>query len=151
MKPKLIILLKFLLSVIACFILASIAHSQFVLLALGQVGVQIGMSDRLSMTFSDLLGLAPGYGAVITIALALGFLLINAISKWVYPLPSLRYPIAGFLAIGGALLAMQPLLNVTLIAGAREPMGFLFQCLAGMVGGLIFVKLNTVKNGEQLG
>lgn len=141
MKPKLKILGKFLIAVLCSYTLASIFHSQFVLSALSDIDVQISLTDRLSMTLSDLLGLAPGYGSVILVALAVGFLIISAISKWMFPISSIRYPIAGALAIGGALLAMQPLLNVTLIAGAREPLGFAFQCMAGLVGGWVFLKL----------
>lgn len=141
MASKLATFGKFIFSVIICFALASIAHSQFVLLALTDVGVNIAMSDRIDMTISDLKGLALTYGSVILIAMGLGFLIINAISKWVVNLPRVRYPIAGALGICCALLAMQPLLNVTLIAGAREPIGFLFQCLAGLVGGWVFMVL----------
>lgn len=146
MKAKAIIFLKFIVAVIVSFILASIAHSQFVLAGLTEVGVEIATSDRISMTLNDIKGLALGYGSVIFIALGAGFLIINAISKWVFPLPNLRYPVAGFLAIGGALLAMQPLLNVTLIAGAREPLGFFLQCTAGLVGGLVFMAFSQEKN-----
>ena len=141
MKSKLKILGQFLIAVICSYTLASIFHSQFVLSALSDIDIHISLADRLSMTLSDLLGLAPGYGSVILISLALGFLIVNAISKWLQPIPAIRYPIAGALAIGGALLAMQPLLNVTLIAGAREPLGFVCQCVAGLVGGWVFLKL----------
>lgn len=141
MKAKVIVFSKFIVAVIVCFILASIAHSQFVLAGLTGIGVEIATSDRISMTVSDIGGLAIGYGSVVFIALGTGFLIINAVSRWVLPLPKLRYPLAGFLAIGGALLAMQPLLNVTLIAGAREPLGFFLQCVAGLVGGYVFMTL----------
>lgn len=145
MKNKLISLGKFVIAVATTYLLASIFHSQFVLSALTKIDIQISTSDRLSMTLSDLLGMAPGYGSVLFIALALGFVTINAISRWIYPLPAMRYPLAGFLAVATALLVMQPLLNVTLIAGAREPLGFLFQCLAGLVGGLVFVRLTKME------
>ena len=146
MKPKAIVFLKFIVAVIISFILASIAHSQFVLAGLTGIGVEIATSDRISMTLDDIKGLALGYGSVILIALGTGFLIINAISKWVFTLPKLRYPLSGFLAIAGALLAMQPILNVTLIAGAREPLGFFLQCVAGLVGGLVFMAFSQEKS-----
>lgn len=147
MKNKLINFFKFFVAVMASYLFASIAHTQFVLAGLINIGVNISISDRLSMTMSDIIGLAPGYGAVIFVALAVGFLLINAISKWVFPLPNFRYAIAGFAAMAVALLAMYPLLNVTLIAGAREPAGFFTQCVAGFFGGLVFMSMN--KKPEQ--
>jgi hypothetical protein len=141
MKNKFVLFSKFLFAVFSCYLLASIAHSQFVLSALIDVGAEVSFADRLSMTLSDIKGLSLGYGSVILLALGLGFLIINGVSRWVTPLPGIRYPIAGFIAIGGALLAMHPLLNVTLIAVAREPMGFLMQCIAGLVGGLVFMQI----------
>ncbi|XOV80747.1 MAG: hypothetical protein ACFHVJ_07320 [Aestuariibacter sp.] len=133
--------IRFFMAVLVCFMLASIFHSQFVLIELLKLGVNIPVGDWISMTISDLLGLLPGYGGIITIALLLAFLIMQAIHKWLINLPDWRYPMAGFLALTTALLAMQPLLGVTLIAGARTELGFFSQCLAGAIGGLFFMWL----------
>jgi hypothetical protein len=53
----------------------------------------------------------------------------------------LLYPLAGFVAIFVMLLAMQPVLGITLIAGARSTLGIVSQCLAGLIGGWLFMKL----------
>lgn len=138
------LILHFLVAVLTTFIIASIAHSQFVLAALTDVGVAISWSDRLSMTLSDLIGLLPGYGAIILVALLTGFLIIEAISRWVHPLPAFRYPIAGLLAMSCALLAMHPIFNVSLIAGARSELGFLCQILSGAIGGWVFMNFRNL-------
>ena len=52
--------------------------------------------------------------------------------------PTLVFSLAGAFAIAVMLMAMHPLLHVTLIAGARSPMGFTCQCLAGAIGGYVF-------------
>lgn len=133
--------LHFIVACLATFVLASIAHSQFVLAKLISVGVEISLADRLAMTFSDLLGLLPGYGAIIALSLLLGFLIMQAVSKWLMPLPDYRFVIGGFVAICCALLAMHPIFNVSLIAGARSEAGILAQAVAGAFGGLVFMLL----------
>lgn len=139
--------LHFIVACLATFVLASIAHSQFVLAELIRVGVEVSLDDRISMTLSDLLGLLPGYGAIIALSLLLGFLIMQAVSKWLMPLPDYRFIIGGFLAICCALLAMYPIFNVTLIAGARSEAGILVQAVAGAVGGLVFMLLR--RNASQ--
>ncbi|MCC2604987.1 hypothetical protein [Planctobacterium marinum] len=134
------LLLHFSVAVLTTFCIASIAHSQFVLAALTDVGVTIPLADRLSMTLSDLIGLLPGYGAIILLSLLVGFLIVEGLSRWVRPLPAIRYPVAGLLAMCCALLAMHPIFNVSLIAGARTELGFLSQILAGAVGGWVFMQ-----------
>ena len=135
------LLLPFLIAVMCTFIAASIAHSQFVLFALKDLGIQISSSDWLAMTASDLVGLLPGYGGVIFLTLLLAFWGTNRLLKKCRGLPDTCYGIAGFSAMALALLAMQPLLGVTLIAGAREPLGFVLQCAAGGWGGWVFARL----------
>lgn len=138
MKKFLTIFLSWLISVAVCFVLASVAHSQFVLAGLVGIGIEISVTDRVAMTLADMRGLMIGYGSVLGITLALGFGLVAAWSKWLMPLPGFCYPLAGLIAIATALTAMQPLLEVTLIAGARGASGFIAQCLAGLVAGWVF-------------
>ena len=132
--------LHFLVAAIIAFLFASIFHTQFVLHELTKVGVEIDMTTRLSGTFDDLMGLAPGYGPIIAIALLLGFLIMTAVKRFIPSLGYWAYPLAGILAIGTAHLAMHPIFNVTLIAGARSTMGIVFQCIAGFVGGYVFMR-----------
>lgn len=135
-------LFHFLIAVLVCFLIASIAHSQFVVQALIDVGVDVALADRVSMTISDLWGLLPGYGAIIAAAFLVGFLIINGINHYLFPVPY-AYGVAGGLAIIVALLAMHPIFNVTLIAGARSDLGFASQVVAGIVGGLVYQQLRT--------
>lgn len=123
------------------FVLASIFHSQFVLLGLTQINVDIPISQWLGMTFSDILGLSLSYGIVIAIALLICFGVSTAVAKYWRILPTWIYPLLGALTIAIMLAAMQPILNVTLIAGARSTMGFLFQCVAGLMGGYVFARV----------
>ena len=133
----------FLLAVLVTFILASVSHSHFVMQRLIEVGVEIDLATRLASTWDDLLGLAPGYAPIIAAALLLGFLIMSTLQRFL-SIPSLLvYPLAGVLAIATAHLAMHPIFNVTLIAGARGTAGLLFQCLAGLAGGFVFLQLRS--------
>ncbi|MFQ3196766.1 MAG: hypothetical protein ACJAUL_003498 [Paraglaciecola sp.] len=141
MKRFLHLTRHFLLAVLVSFILASLAHSQFVLFELAKVGVQIDMASRVSMTLDDLLGLRQSYGPAIALGLLLAFAVMGAIRKYRPHTTPWVYPLGGALAMLVMLLAMQPIMHITLIAGARTPFGILAQCAAGFAGGWVFMKL----------
>lgn len=138
-----------LLAVLAAFVAGSVAHSQFVLADLEQIGVSISLSSRLSTTFEDLVGLLPGYGAV----LAIGFLLAFLLAGWVrntFHTGGWIFAMAGFVAVLTVFALMYPLMEITLIAGARSMAGLICQCLAGALGGIVFAILKKSK-GEVSG
>lgn len=143
LKTSIVLTGHFLLCVLVAFVFASVFHSQFVIAELMAINITVPMSARLDMTFSDLIGLLPGYGSIMLVALLLGFLIINGITRWVIALPEWRYIMAGFIAIGVALLAMHPIFHISLIAGARSAAGILSQCFAGAIGGYLFMKLRS--------
>lgn len=139
MKNTLLLVADFLLATISCFVLASLFHSQFVLHGLIELGIEIDLMTRISTSFEDMLGLLPTYGAVILISLLAGFTITWLIRKYMFNLSGWLYPLAGAASIAIALLAMQPILNITFIAGAREPLGLAMQSLAGFFGGWAFM------------
>jgi uncharacterized membrane protein YeaQ/YmgE (transglycosylase-associated protein family) len=47
------------------------------------------------------------------------------------------------------LIAMQPVLGVTLIAGARSSFGIILQIIAGMIGGFCFMRLRKPQHSAQ--
>jgi nucleoside recognition membrane protein YjiH len=111
------------------------------LFELAKVGVQIDMASRISMSIDDVLGLLPSYGPVIALSLLLGFALMGVIRKYRPRTTFWVYPLAGALAMLVMLLAMHPLMQVTLIAGARSSYGLVAQVLAGFAGGWLFKTL----------
>ena len=132
-------LIDFIAATVCTFVLASLFHTQFVLYELTKLGVLIDTSTRLKTSVEDFFGLLPAYGSAILVALLLGFLVVKAIAKLTKVNLNYLYPIAGATALLVALMAMQPILNITLIAGAREPLGLTMQCLAGLFGGWVFM------------
>jgi len=132
----------FLLTWILTFTLASVLHSQFVVNELVKVGVKIRLLDRISLTIDDWIGLLPTYGIIIAVGLLIAFAIAGLLIK---KLPTKRFAlflIAGAAAFATFLLAMQPIMNITIIAGAREA-GFYAQILAGAVGGAVFARLTS--------
>ena len=108
------IVLGFVLAALVAIILACALNTQMVIAALEAAGASIPFDRRLGMTGGDLLGLAPQYGAVI----------------------------AGAAAIAVALTAMKISFDgIEPIAGARGGLGLALQCLAGVVGGLVFASM----------
>jgi hypothetical protein len=128
----------FLMATIFAFVLASLFHSQFVMSELTSVGVTISVVDRLSMSLDDLIGLYPIYGVVIGLSFLVAFC-ISALLIKRFQLPSKAvYFAGGGCGVATALFAMHPILDITVIAGARSTLGFICQSLAGAMGGWLF-------------
>lgn len=135
------LVIDYLLAVLVTFCLASISHSQFVLLELAKVGAEISFSTRVSGTFQDLVGFLPAYAPVIALGMLIGFSLITWISSKFKSGFAGWYPIAGGLSLLTIHAAMYPILEITLIAGARSSAGLAMQVIAGVVGGWVFYQL----------
>lgn len=133
----------FLVAVIFAFVLASLFHSQFVMAELVKVGVEISFNDRLSMSLDDLLGLYPSYGIVIAVSFFIAFIVASQFIKRFKLSPYILYCLAGAMGVAVALLAMHPILDITLLAGARSTFGFVCQSLAGAMGGWTFSYLRV--------
>ena len=136
--------LRFILAWFITFSLASICHSQFNLWRLQQVGVLIPLDERVSFTAQDWLGLLPTYGIIIAIALFLAFSVTKIIMKYclaAHHFQQLLTMIAGALSILTVHSILYPILNVTLIAGARDS-GLVIQMICGAIGGWFFYKRN---------
>jgi hypothetical protein len=125
----------FVAAVLTALIAASIVHTGFVVSALG---VEVPAPVAVRTWAGDLAGLAPQFGAVIGIALLLGFLVAAAARRWVPLPPALAYAFAGGAAMATALWLMKRSYDITPIASARSTAGFLALCLAGALGGIVF-------------
>ncbi|AUC87348.1 MAG: hypothetical protein CL600_04255 [Alteromonas sp.] len=137
------------------FILASVFHSHFVLFELVALNIDIPITKWAYMVFADMRGLALTYGIIIAVALAISFfiahLLLNRLKKTdnssagqskSNAITIFMFGVAGAVGFFVMLVAMQPILNVTLIAGARTWMGIIAQCFAGFVSGICYAKLS---------
>ncbi|XQF90332.1 hypothetical protein ACOBV8_00550 [Pseudoalteromonas espejiana] len=138
----------FLVSWLLTFTLASLFHSQYVVNQLVNVGVVVSLSDRINLTLDDWLGLLPTYGAIIAIALAIAFLVTAKLTKNIKQYSMALFIAAGITAFAVVLIAIESIMNIHIIAGARG-WGFYMQLLAGATGGLLFAVLTNVLNTKK--
>ncbi|MBB1345104.1 MULTISPECIES: hypothetical protein [unclassified Pseudoalteromonas] len=142
------VLPSFLVSWLLTFTLASLFHSQYVVNQLVNVGVVVLLSDRASLTLDDWLGLLPTYGAIIALALAIAFFVTAKLNKKVQKYTTQLFVIAGIVAFAIVLIAIESIMNIHIIAGARG-WGFYAQLLAGAVGGFTFSQLFKVTKNQK--
>ena len=141
------VLLAWLVGAATAYLLASAAHTQTILYALASLDVHIGWDDRLRTTLGDLIGLWP-YGIVVGLSLGLGLIIVQALSRWLVPVPAFaRALLAGALSVACALIAMRLAFSITPIASARGAGGFALQCAAGGAGGLVFFACLKLSRG----
>jgi len=138
----------FLVSWLLTFTLASLFHSQYVVNQLVNVGIVVSSSDRINLTLDDWLGLLPTYGAIIAIALAIAFLVTAKLTKKVKQYSMVLFVAAGITAFAVVLVAIESIMNIHIIAGARG-WGFYLQLLAGAFGGLLFALLTKALAPKQ--
>lgn len=138
-------------SFLVTYSFASIFHTQSVLARLSELDVEIPLAERLATIAYDLAGLLPAYGTAIFVMMfiAMGLaILIGHFLPYRGALYALICATAGASGMLTMLLAMQPIMEVTLIAGARDTGGKLLQCSAGFLGGLTFAVLDQVSRAK---
>ena len=138
----------FLVSWLLTFTLASLFHSQYVVNQLVDVGVVVSLSDRINLMLDDWLGLLPTYGAIIAIALAIAFFAVVLLVKKFKKYSMALFVASGITAFAVVLVAIESIMNIHIIAGARG-WGFYLQLLAGALGGLLFALLTKALAPKQ--
>lgn len=146
---KMLLILHFLLAATVTVVAACLLQTQMVLFELTKLNIEISFSKRLYMSWQDLLGLLPYYGLIITIGLAIGFGVCKLIRRY-SPFKSFTlYIIAGAAAMAAILIAMHPVMGITMVAGARSNLGVLLQIAAGMLGGFCFMNLRRLQHSAK--
>lgn len=119
-------------------VVASLVHTHFTLAGLRALGAVISPGDAWTTAQGDLVGLGPAFGAVIALALLIGFLvagLVRRVLPWPRPI---AYGLGGGAALLTALWLMHLSFEITPIGSARSWAGFLSLGLTGALGGVIF-------------
>jgi len=134
----------YLFAVLMTIMIGVILQTQNVLSRLSDVGADISLMERVSMTLYDLRYLGSLYGIFIAIALAVAFLVAGGVFKLTKFGRTVIYTFAGAAAMLVMLFAMKAaFFDVHLIAGARDSFGIGLQMLAGALGGVVFTRLST--------
>lgn len=121
-------------------------QTQNVIARLNDIGADVGIGQRLSMTVYDLIH----FGSLYIIFVSLGTLVAYLLGLVVYRFAGFGRPVvfgvAGAVAMLVMLLLMkQAFFGVQMVAGARDGFGIAMQMVAGALGGLIFAQLTARK------
>ena len=131
-------------AVITTSLLASISSSQFVVAGLQEVDVVVTLSDRLSLTLSDL-GILKALCPIVAICFLIGFMVAGLGNKYIPGKRTAWYIAAGFCAFITTLLIISAIFQLAPVAGARSTLGMFCMGLAGALGGWVFAHLSHVK------
>lgn len=133
--------LAFIAAAVTTFVLASAFYTQQVLAKQAAIGARYTAGQQVETYIDNLIGLAPAYGVVLTIALLIGFLVAAIVKRVLVPLAPVAYPVAGAAAVFTAIWAIENFIaggGVGALGGARDAVGIALQCLAGFAGGVVF-------------
>ena len=111
----------YLSAVLVTYLLASIFATQHVVSSLASMGVDVGLADRVNMTFSDLAGMAGMYLPLIAFGLLLAFLFTALLHYWLKRWQTALYVLAGATAVIAIHVFLNLAFNLTPIAIARSP------------------------------
>ncbi len=142
------ILLGYVLAVATTTVAGSVLQSHKVMIDLRHAGAAIGPDLVKQMTMSDLQAFGPQFGAIVAIALAVGFLVAAGLKRLLTPLAPVAYVLGGAAAIAAALMVLPIVLKldgIVPLAGSRGAAGFALQLLAGAAGGLVFTLIAVRK------
>lgn len=132
----------FVAALLTAYILGACLNSQFVIAG---HGVPVSLCDRINMTVFDLSNMTL-YLGVLSISLAIGFLIAGILKRFLPAFASIAYPLSGAVAIGVTLGLMYLQFQTIPISGARNLPGFVAQMIAGAIGGYVF----SVSRGRKL-
>ncbi len=131
------------LAVLTTVILGVSLQTQNVIARLSNIGADVGIAERLSMTLYDLRYLGTLYALFVGVALLIAF----SVGAFVFRLAKFGRPIiyitAGAVAVLIMLFSMkQAFFDIHMIAGARDGSGIGLQMLAGAIGGYVFSRVS---------
>ena len=141
--------IAFVVSVVVAYVLAVLMYTQLNLANVVELGLQVSLGVRLEAAFHDLVHMVPLYLPIISVALLIAFGVARVVLIWVPQLQTLGYVLAGFLAIFTVDFALGAILTSGThpLAVTRTTVGLLSQCVAGAIGGYVFV--NMLANKPQ--
>jgi predicted Co/Zn/Cd cation transporter (cation efflux family) len=128
-----------LLAVAVTYVAATAFYTQQVIAKQAAIGAIYSTSQQIDTFTQNFTGLWI-FGAMIAIALLVGFIVAYFVKRLVKPLAPVAYPAAG----AAAMLVMLTLIEQQLgggagvIGGARDAIGLALQALAGFIGGAVF-------------
>lgn len=135
-------LLAWLIASVATYLAGSVLMTQVVLGSLARFDIPVDIGARASMTLFDIGGLASSYLPLVAIALLLGFLVAALLARVKPGWRQGLYLLAGASSVGTMIGIMTLTFGMNPLAGARGAVGVGLQMLAGLLGGLVFLRVS---------
>lgn len=142
-------LLGWLLAVLTAAVAGSLVQSWLSTAAIAGIHEPMAISDRLGVVGHDLVHFAPTWGAVMALGLLLAFPVAAWIARYLPRARTLLFPLSGLVAVLAALLVMDAMLPVTLVAAARDPGGQLLLGLGGALAGWVYLGVAGQRQNGQ--
>jgi hypothetical protein len=134
------VLTGFVLAVLATAATSSLVQTLRIHAALGAMGAEIPFGLRLQAVGSDLWGFGPVYALIVAAGFLIAFAVAGLIRRFARGLGPSLHVAAGAAAILTALLSMEALLGMSVVAGARGGLGLALFAAAGALGGAVFAR-----------
>lgn len=140
--------LSWLAAVVVTAAIGSVIQTQINIARISGLGVEVTAWERFVTTGQDLLGFAPLWGIIVAAGLLVALLVAGGLARrWPARSVSLHV-LAGFAAPMVALLVMDAMLPVTVVAAARSWGGLVLMSLPGGLGGWLYVALLQRQKGQ---
>lgn len=133
----------------AATVAGSLIQSHFTLAAIGRIHEPVAWRDRLVVYGHDLVHFAPLWGVIVALGLLIAFVAAGWLGRYRPAWRSTLFPLAGLVAVLTALLVMEAMLPVTVIAAARSGLGLLLLCLGGALGGAVYLAVAPYRQNGQ--
>jgi hypothetical protein len=148
-------MIAFVVAAAVMVLLGSAVHSYFVQgawsfaagHAFATAPAAIPFADRVTWAAHDLIGMLGSYGAVVSIALLIAFLVAGAVARF-SGFRVIIFGLAGAVALLVMFTIMRRVLGTVGIFGARGGAGLAAQMAVGLIAGVLFARLTTPRQGS---
>ncbi|WP_375201968.1 hypothetical protein [Hyphococcus sp.] len=138
--------IAYLLSLAATYVLSVGFYTQQVIAKMAAVGAEYSGQQKIDTFVENLTGLAyseagPSFLLILTVTLAIAYIVAFVVKRIIKPLASVAYPIAGAAGLVAVLMLVESSVaggGAGVFGGARDITGLALQALAGFLGGAVF-------------
>lgn len=128
-------------AVLTTAVAGTVAQTQINLASIAAVYRTVPFGDRVRTTLFDLASFGPTWAAIIALGFLAAFLVAGLLARRWPAWRPLLFPLAGFTAVLAALLIMDAMVPVTVVAAARGLAGMVLLCLIGALGGWVYLRI----------
>ncbi|NND82261.1 MAG: hypothetical protein HKN50_07525 [Gammaproteobacteria bacterium] len=133
----------YLAAVLTTYVSGTIMISQGNIEQIIELGYPVGIAERFDSAWHDFLHMYDLYLPIVAVALLIAFLFTGLLLLRFIKRPQILYPLAGFVALITVHVILYIVFEMNPVAPTREISGMLGQGVAGLLGGLAFLKLSA--------